>query len=139
MDKKVIEARLKRLDYYISRLKRYSAVSKEEYIENQDYQDTVERNFQLAIQTCIDIANYIIAGKNLQVPEEEENVFIVLGKEGIMPRELSEKIKGMVGFRNILVHEYLTIDPNQVYAVLHTRLSDFNDFARAIVDFLESI
>ena len=138
MDKKVIEVRLKKLDHAVSRLKRIQQISKDEYTDNQDYQDIAERNFQVAIQTCIDIANYIIAGQNLLVPDEQENVFIVLGKNGVLPEELIEKIKGMVSFRNILVHNYLYTDPNQVYDILQNQLSDFNSFAQAIVNYLES-
>lgn len=138
MDKKVIEVRLKKLDHAVSRLKRIQQISKDEYTNNQDYQDIAERNFQVAIQTCIDIANYIIAGQNLLVPDEQENVFIVLGKNGVPPEELIEKIKGMVSFRNILVHNYLYTDPNQVYDILQNQLSDFNAFAKAIINNLES-
>lgn len=138
MDKKVIEVRLKKLDHAVSRLKRIQQISKDEYVNNQDYQDIAERNFQVAIQTCIDIANYIIAGQNLSVPDEQENVFIVLGKDGVLSEELVERIKGMVSFRNILVHNYLYTDPNQVYDILQNQLSDFNSFAQAIVDYLES-
>lgn len=138
MDKKVIEVRLKKLDHAVSRLKRIQQISKDEYTNNQDYQDIAERNFQVAIQTCIDIANYIIAGQNLLVPDEQENVFIVLGKNGVLPEKLIEKIKGMVSFRNILVHNYLYTDPNQVYDILQNQLSDFNSFAKAIINNLES-
>lgn len=139
MDKKVIEVRLKKLDHAVSRLKRIQQISKDEYVNNQDYQDIAERNFQVAIQTCIDIANYIIAGQNLSVPDEQENVFIVLGKDGVLSEELVKRIKGMVSFRNILVHNYLYTDPNQVYDILQNQLSDFNSFAQAIVNYLESV
>lgn len=138
MDKKVIEVRLKKLDHAVSRLKRIQQISKDEYVNNQDYQDIAERNFQVAIQTCIDIANYIIAGQNLSVPDEQKNVFIVLGKDGVLSEELVKRIKGMVSFRNILVHNYLYTDPNQVYDILQNQLSDFNSFAKAIVNYLES-
>lgn len=139
LDKKIISARLKKLDFAVSRLKKIQKVSKTDYVNNQDYQDITERNFQVAIQTCIDIANYIIAGENLIAPDEEENVFVILGKKGILPKELVRKVKGMVSFRNILVHNYLYIDPVQVYDLLQNRLSDFNNFAKAIVKYLEKI
>jgi uncharacterized protein YutE (UPF0331/DUF86 family) len=138
LDKKVIEVRLKKLDHAVSRLKRIQRISKDEYTNNQDYQDIAERNFQVAMQTCIDIANYIIAGQNLLVPDEQENIFVVLGKNGVLPEELIKKIKGMVSFRNILVHNYLYTDPNQVYDILQNQLADFNSFAQAIVNYLES-
>jgi len=45
--------------------------------------------------------------------------------------------RNMVGFRNILVHDYLEIETAQVYDILQKRLPDFDDYARAIVEFLE--
>ena len=137
LDKKVIEARLRKLDRSIAKLKRFSQITRKDYLANEDYQELVERNFQVAIQTCIDIANYLIAQENLPVPDEEENIFLTLSRVRILPKKLSEKIKGMIGFRNILVHEYLGIDHTLVYGLLQNRLSDFTDFAKAIVTFIE--
>jgi len=137
LDKKVIEARLRRLDRSVTKLKRFAKINRADYLANEDYHDLVERNFQVAIQTCIDIANYIIAQENLPVPDEEANIFRTLTKAKILPSNLGEGIKGMVGFRNILVHEYLGIDHSLVYDLLQNRLSDFNNFAKAIVAFLE--
>jgi|UniRef100_A0A7C3YST7 uncharacterized protein YutE (UPF0331/DUF86 family) len=137
LDKKVIEARLRRLDRSVTKLKKFARMSRADYLANEDYQELVERNFQVAIQTCIDIANHIIAQENLPVPDEEENIFLILSKNNIIPKELGERIKGMVGFRNILVHEYLSIDHTLVYDLLQNRLSDFSDFAKVIVAYLE--
>lgn len=138
MDKKVIEVRLKKLDHAVSRLKRIQRISKDEYTNNQDYQDIAERNFQVAIQTCIDIANYIIAGQNLLVPDEQENVFIVLGKNGVLSEGLILRIKGIVAFRKILMHKDPYTDPDQVYYTPQNQLSDFNGFAKAIISYLAS-
>ncbi len=137
LDKNVIMARLARLDEYVSRLKRFKRTSLEEYLGDHDLQAIVERNLQLAIQVCIDIANYIIARKKLTFPAEQENIFTLLGREGIITRELADRIKGMVNFRNILVHDYTEIDPEKVHGVLKQGLKDFNDFASATVKFLE--
>jgi uncharacterized protein YutE (UPF0331/DUF86 family) len=138
LDKKIVEVRLKKLNKVVSRLKQKQCINKDIFINNQDYQDITERNFQIAIQTCIDIANYIIAGANLTVPDDEGNIFLILSKNKIISKALGNKIKGMVGFRNILVHDYLTIEPQQVYEMLQNKLSDFDDFAKAIIYYLES-
>lgn len=43
----------------------------------------------------------------------------------------------MVRFRNILVHNYLDVDSTLVYEHLTHRLDDFEEFARAILKFVE--
>ncbi|MFZ5651838.1 MAG: type VII toxin-antitoxin system HepT family RNase toxin [Bacillota bacterium] len=137
LDKSVIMARLARLDEYAARLRRFEGVNLEEYTGDYDIQAIVERNLQLAIQVCMDIANYIIARKKLSFPADQENIFTLLGREGIIPGELANRIKGMVNFRNILVHDYTEIDPKRVHGTLKQGLKDFNDFAAAAVRFLE--
>lgn len=138
LDKNVIMARLARLDEYAFRLKRFESISLEEYLGDYDIQAIVERNLQLSIQVCMDIANYIIARKKLTFPAEQENIFVLLGREGIIARDLADRIKGMVNFRNILVHDYTEIDSKKVYGMLKQGLKDFNNFATAAVKFLET-
>jgi uncharacterized protein YutE (UPF0331/DUF86 family) len=138
LDHRLLEARLRKLDKYVRKLKKYQLFPLETYLSNEDIQAIVERNFQLAIQVCMDIANYLIARLDLEVPEEEENVFVVLGKAGIIPEALANRIRGMTNFRNILVHQYLEIDSNEVHRLLTSRLEDFDQFARALVIFMEN-
>ena len=55
----------------------------------------------------------------------------------MLDKSIIMRIKGMVNFRNIFIHEYVEIDSEKVYKVLKQCLGDFNDFARAIVKFLD--
>ncbi|MHB1420673.1 MAG: type VII toxin-antitoxin system HepT family RNase toxin [Bacillota bacterium] len=137
MDIRVIEARLRKLNAYVGKLKIYRNVSSDEYLLNEDMQAIVERRLQLAIQVCMDISNYVIAHQRFDVPDEEENIFVVLGRMKIIPLSLAKRIKGMVRFRNILVHDYLEINPTVVYGILTRSLQDLDEFARAIVKWLE--
>lgn len=136
MDIRVIQARLKKLDELYKDLERFRALSLEEYLGNADTQAIVERKIQLAIQVCMDISNYIIAHRQLRVPDDERNLFAALAEAGILSPELARRMRGMVNFRNILVHAYLEIDPRLVHKHLTERLEDFNDFAKAIVQSL---
>ena len=51
--------------------------------------------------------------------------------------ELSQKLKKMVGLRNILVHEYLEADYAALHRFIQTRLCDFKEFATRVNRFLE--
>ena len=137
LDNSVILARLARLDEYVYRLKRFETIELNSYLDDYDIQAVVERNLQLAIQVCIDIANYIIARKKMTFPAEQDNIFILLGREGIIPQDLSVRVKGMVNLRNILVHDYAEIDAKRVHGLLINRLKDFSLFSSAVVSFLE--
>ena len=127
---------MKKLDEYQRSLARFRGLSLDEYLKNDDIQAIVERKLQLSIQACIDIANYIIARERLRMPDEEGNIFLVLAEEGIIDDELGQRMKGMVNFRNILVHEYLEIDGKIVHRNLARNLEDFNQSAQAIIKYL---
>jgi len=43
----------------------------------------------------------------------------------------------MVGLRNILIHEYSSIDLNKVYDILQNKLDDFYKFIEYIEDYLK--
>nr|MDO8084899.1 DUF86 domain-containing protein [Candidatus Sigynarchaeum springense] len=49
-----------------------------------------------------------------------------------------EKVKGMKGFRNILVHKYGLIDDKEVYVFLEENMGDFAEFLQSVRDFLGS-
>lgn len=136
MDTRVIEARLRKLNNNIGKLKKFSDINYEEYLNNEDTQAIVERYLQVCIQCCIDIGNYIISRQKLEIPDLETNVFVILAKNKIITNDLADRIKGMVKFRNILVHDYIDIDQEKVYFIITKRLNDFNDFSRAIIDYI---
>jgi len=52
---------------------------------------------------------------------------------------MSEKIKSMKGFRNILVHRYGEIDDDLVYEEIKNGLKDFEEFEKKIESFLEKL
>lgn len=97
----------------------------------------VERNFHVAIECILDIGNHIIAEKGFESPDDNEDIIRILGEEGIIPFDFAGHIKGIAGFRNILVHEYTGIDYGVLYNYLVNRLNDFREFARYISVFFE--
>ena len=133
MDTTVIIMRLQKLDAYLQSLRQVQTVPLDEYLDDDSIQTYVERKLQLAIQVCMDIGNYLIGQLGLAVPDEPENVFAVLGREGILDRELARRMVGMVRFRNILVHDYLDIDSQIVYHNLTDELGDFDQFSQEVV------
>jgi len=116
---------------------RDSVSSFQEFVGNIRLRKAVERALQVAIEACLDIAHYITSEEGFRYPESSADAFEVLGEEGVIPPELSPKLVNMAKFRNILVHEYVRLDNSVVYGVLKKRLGDFEEFAKAIISYLE--
>jgi uncharacterized protein YutE (UPF0331/DUF86 family) len=70
--------------------------------ENLDKICIIERGLHLSIQILLDIGNHVLAGEGIAI-EGYSEIFIKLADIGAIPTEFGKKIKGMAGFRNILV------------------------------------
>jgi uncharacterized protein YutE (UPF0331/DUF86 family) len=136
LDAEIVKTRLEKLDKFVRKLRNFQKLSKEQFLADEDVQSLVERNFHLAIECCLDIGNHIIASLGFGTPGQYTDVLKILGKEHVLPREFAEKLEGLAGFRNILVHDYLDIDPGKVYDNLQN-LDDLTEFAGHIAKFLE--
>ena len=90
-------------------------------------------NLQRAIQAAIDIAGYVISENNLRIPNSYKMSFYILEEAGWISSNTGDKMKKMVGFRNVAVHDYREIDRNIVAAVLEKHLGDFGEFIQEIV------
>jgi uncharacterized protein YutE (UPF0331/DUF86 family) len=132
----VIPPRLEELRRCVEKLNRYVSYEREAFLSDDIVADVVERNFQLAIQICLDISTHIISRMNWGRPQDYKSAIELLSKEGVISSILAAKLDKMVSFRNILVHNYLRIDRNIVYESLK-EIHDFEEFARSVVQFTE--
>lgn len=100
----------------------------EDYLHNLTIRRACEKTIEL--ETAIDIISILIARGKLGFPEAEE--------KKILSKAISEKIKGMKGFRNILVHKYGKVNNEQAYEFLSSHLSDFHEFEKEVRKYLKS-
>ena len=109
-----IERRLEKLDVCLKKLKPFRSMQKDEILKDPYFQDIIERNLQVAAQSVIDIANRIISLDALKKPRDYYEAILILGQAGILPSDFAQKLAPIAGFRNILVHDYLEIDWEEV-------------------------
>lgn len=95
-------------------------------------QDSVILNLQRACEAAIDLGMRIVSMCDLGTPQSSRDVFILLEKSKYITPELSHALQSMVGFRNVAVHDYQTINLQIVHAILKQRLSDFEAFTASI-------
>ena len=121
----VIRKRLNKLDEYLSILDKLSQVSREAFNSQPQLYGSAERFLHLAIETVLDMGNHLIADENLGVVNHYSDIPTILADEEIINADLAHRWIKMIGFRNILVHDYLDIDRDIVYDVLQNQLTDF--------------
>lgn len=106
----------------------------QESLENYTKQDSIILNIQRACEACIDIAMHIVAEKGLGIPQNSRDAFDFLRDTGIIDNETSVKMKAMVGFRNIAVHDYKSININIVRQIIEKNIDDLSKFAKLILE-----
>lgn len=130
-----IERRLDELSERLARLYALQDKSIDAFYEDAFLRDIVERNLEVAAQSCIDISNRIISLENAQKPRDYYESILRMGELGVLPMEFARRLASIAGFRNILIHEYLSIDWNQVYQHLQ-QLDDLEMFGDRIREWL---
>lgn len=112
----------------------------EEYAGNsknlQDYRkmDMIVLNLQRACEAVLDLAMYIVSTRKLGLPQNKREAFVLLEENKIIDSKMSKNMQGMVGFRNIAVHDYKEIDEDILKDVIENHLTDLLDFARVILN-----
>jgi uncharacterized protein YutE (UPF0331/DUF86 family) len=97
-----------------------------------DAQEIFILNLQRAAQAAIDLAAHLVASEGLGVPQDLRDSFRLLQEARVIAPALVEKMQKMVGFRNIAVHEYETLDLAVLKAILVNNLRDLEEYYTAL-------
>lgn len=101
-----------------------------ENLSNYSKLDAIVLNLQRACELVIDIAMYIVTSKKLGLPQAKREAFEMLMENNYIDEETCKKMKGMIGFRNIAIHDYKEIDEEILKNVIGNHLNDLLEFER---------
>lgn len=128
----VVKNKVSAVRKYRNILSRYELYSEKELQSDIDIRGAVERYLYLTVQSTIELAESFIALHKLRKPTTMRESFDILSEEGVVSAELTGRLVDMVGFRNIIAHDYGDIDYGIVYRVLHERVADIESFIEVI-------
>ncbi|QCH26529.1 type VII toxin-antitoxin system HepT family RNase toxin [Clostridium tyrobutyricum] len=112
---------------------------KEEYdnnpenLKNYTKQDSIILNIQRACEASIDLAMHIISERKFGIPQNSRDAFEILFNNKIIDENVMRELKSMVGFRNIAVHDYQTVNLDIVKAVIENHIDDLKKFSSSIL------
>ncbi|MFW5938415.1 MAG: type VII toxin-antitoxin system HepT family RNase toxin [Halanaeroarchaeum sp.] len=113
-------------------------LDEETYRTDREQRAIVEREFQTAIEACIDIAGLLLRTTTADTPDTYAERFGALEEEGVLSPETSDRMRSAAGFRNVLTHQYGDdIDDALVYEHLQTELECIVTFLREVRTFLD--
>ncbi len=104
-----------------------------EGLEDMNSQDVFVLNLQRAIQAAIDLAAHVVASEGYGIPQDLKDSFSLLRNAGVISADISSRMQKMVGFRNIAVHEYQSLNLDILKNILASRLGDIEEFYSAVI------
>ena len=122
----VIVAKLAIIEEYLKKLQEYFPVSLEQFKSDWGLQKIIERSLQVMIEVMTDIAERIIAQKGITPQKTAADSLKKLKELGII--QSYDAYSKMVRFRNLVVHQYDSIELGILYSIVQNNLDDFKKF-----------
>lgn len=139
LDKESLFYKLEKIRVNVKKLHQLGKLSFKAFLHDIEHTATAERLLQTAIEAMLDVGNHLIAVEGWQAPLEYRDVFLILGRQNILPSKDVERYAAMVGLRNRLVHAYDEIDHRKIHAMLRRDLGDFERYVRSILQHLKKV
>lgn len=136
VDRDALSSRLDALAGYLAELRSFQSVRREDFVSEPALHHLAERFLHLACESVLDIAQHVIADQGYRQAKSYKDAIDVLRDEDLLARDLAERLKGWMGFRNVLVHLYLEIDHGRTYDAIRDDLGDLEQFAVAMAPLL---
>ncbi|KKP97461.1 MAG: hypothetical protein US25_C0002G0006 [Candidatus Moranbacteria bacterium GW2011_GWE1_36_7] len=137
LNKELVQRKINKIEIYTEELQPILKLTPSEILSDYTKLRTVERNFQLMVDTVIDINTHIISQDNLRAPEDATDTFHVLEKVHVLPMEFVQKFSPVVGLRNKIVHDYEDINVEKLINDIKTGVSQFGEYAVYIDVFMK--
>jgi len=82
---------------------------------------------------------HLVASKGLGIPQSSREAFDLVQQAGMIDEHLAQKLKAMVGFRNIAVHNYQTVNLEIVQGIIENNLAYLLKFGQLILSIGEGL
>ncbi|UTR06980.1 DUF86 domain-containing protein [Alkalihalobacillus sp. LMS6] len=132
MNNDVLLNKITTIERCIKRIEEVYAANPEHLVDYTK-QDSIVLNIQRACEASIDLAMHVVSSKKLGLPQTSREAFDLLGEFGYIHAETARKLKAMVGFRNIAVHDYQSLNLDIIKEIIENHLQDFTDYTKQLL------
>jgi uncharacterized protein YutE (UPF0331/DUF86 family) len=81
---------------------------------------------------------YLCTQQKYGIPKNSRKAFELLFRNKVIDQNTYKKMSAIVGFRNIAIHEYQTINLDILKSIIEKELKDFLEFSKQIISFLNT-
>jgi uncharacterized protein YutE (UPF0331/DUF86 family) len=136
-DRQTLAAKLSYLESQLNSLSKYQRRSPATLLRNLERRLAIERLLEIAIQAMIDSSRMLVAAERWQWGNDSRDSLELLVEHRVLDGVLGKRLQKAKAFRNILVHEYVDIDPKRLIEHLHHDLKDIKVYAARVARWLE--
>jgi len=128
-----IKDKIEEIEQYVDELDEIIPEDFSEYVEDRKAKAACERYFEKIIEAVVDLAFLVIKASGLKIPEDDKGAFESLANAKRISEELAAKLRDAKGMRNIIAHEYGSIDDELVFESIKNALTkDVGEFVKSI-------
>ncbi|MBJ6723828.1 type VII toxin-antitoxin system HepT family RNase toxin [Geomesophilobacter sediminis] len=132
VDRRLLTEKVDSVQRSLKRINAFRGESVERFSEDAVSQDVVLFHLMQAIQACIDLASPVNSDEALGLAGSTHDFFYLLADNGVITRQLCERMILAVGFRNLVAHEYTKLDLEKVFYIAHHAIGDIEEYLRSI-------
>lgn len=139
LNRERVEGYLSKMDEAVERLAtlRTRFASFDEFQRERDTRELCVHYLRIALESLLDICRHFLAVKGVNLADiDTTNLIELAGERGLMDVAFAQRIRGMAGMRNTIVHVYWRLDYEPIYEMISQRLGDFDEFARQVKDYV---
>ena len=122
----------------LGKLERLSRFSYDEFMAEFWYLEAAVHLLQTSIEALVDISRYVIRSLGLPSADAYQQVPVVLADAGYVDQTSAAIYDKMVRFRNLIVHHYYRVKPEEVYQILTENLSDLQNWRTTLLEIIEA-
>lgn len=137
VDPDVINRKLQKLTGYLLELETMKEITLEEYLSDFRHRRTVERLIQLVVDVAVDINTHTVVDAGNPPPGDAYSSFIEASKIGLFTRTFAQKLAPSTGERNIIIHDYESIDDMIVFESIADALELYHQYVKYISEYLQ--
>ena len=138
MNKQDVQINFDMVDDNLEKLNTLSSLSRDEFMADFRNLDTTVRRLQTSIEALVDISRYVIRSLGLPPADSYRQVPVVLADAGYLDQTSTASYDKMMRFRNLIVHHYYRVNPEEVYNILTQSLSDLQSWCTTLLEIIEA-
>lgn len=138
MRKQDVQIHFDTFEENLGKLERLSRFSYYEFMAEFWYLEAAVHLLQISVEALVDISRYVIRALGLPSADSYRQVPVVLADAGYLDQTSTAIYDKIVRFRNLVVHHYYRVNPEEIYNILTENLSDLQNWCTTLLEIIET-